>query len=277
MVIQAAEKHSVFTQGDIFAFLKENWVFPQSGRKKQRDLPRLFSETGRKANAEGKSIKGSMGEMLGLYGLLRHFVETRCPADERIATELRLFAMSCKAVDQLLAAKHGLVTLQDLSQPLMQLLEKQMQLRVRASARVVPKHHWAFDIAECFSQTELPILLDTFGTERLHLRTKAVAEHVDNMGTFEESVLSRVVALHASSLEDRWAPTADLLGKSVPLPDDPNVVVADGCRHYGATYHVHDFCYRGLRGWMEIVASGAWRLASDQLVNGDRGVGECGC
>ena len=269
MVVQAAEKHSVFTQGDIFAFLKENWVFPQSGRKKQRDLPRLFGETGRKANAEGKSIKASMSDMLGLYGLLRHFVETRCPADERIATELRLFAMSCKAVDQLLAAKHGLVTLQDLSQPLMQLLEKQMQLRQRLSAGVVPKHHWAFDIAECFSQTEIPILLDTFGTERLHLRTKVVAEHVDDMRTFEESVLSRVVALHASSLEDRWAPTADLLGKSVPLPDDPNVVVADGCRHYGATYHVHDFCYRGLRGWMEIVAIGEWRVAFGELSVGE--------
>ena len=157
MVVQAAEKHSVFTQGDIFAFLKEKWIFPQSGRKKQKDLPRLFGETGRKANAEGKSIKANMSEMLGLYGLLRHFVETRCPADARIATELRLFAMSCKAVDLLIAAKHGLVPLQDLSQPLTQLLEKQMQLRLRASATVVPKHHWAFDIAECFSQTDIPI------------------------------------------------------------------------------------------------------------------------
>ena len=218
-----------------------------------------------------------MSDMLGMYGLLRHFAETRCPADARIATELRLFAMSCKAVDLLIAAKHGLVTLRDLSQPLTQLLEKQMQLRRMTDARVVPKHHWAFDIAECLSQTDIPILLVTFGTERMHLRAKYVAELCNSMQTFEESVLSRVVALHASSLEDRWAPTADLLGKSVPLPDDPNVVVADGCRHYGATYHVHDFCYRGLRGWMGIVARGEWRLASDQLVNGDRGVGECGC
>ena len=199
-----AGRRLCFPRGELYV--------PTSGKEKQRDLVRIFREAGRKSNTESKCLKASMSELMGLYGLLRHFVETRCPADARIAPQLRLFAMSCKAVDMLLEAKRGLVALRELCEPLTQLLEKQMQLRQRLSARVVPKHHWAFDIAECFSQTELPILLDTFGTERLHLRTKAVAEHVDNMGAFEESVLSRVVALHASTREDRWAPTAELLG-----------------------------------------------------------------
>ena len=236
----------MFSQSDICAFLEENWLYPQSARKKQRDLVRIFRESGRKANADCKGIKASMGDLMGLYGLLRHFVEARCPADARIAPHLRLFAMSCKAIDMLLAAKRGLVALRELSEPLTQLLEKQMQLRQRVSSRVLPKHHWAFDIAECFSQTDMPILLDTFGTERLHLRVKSVAEQCDNLPHFEASVMSRMLQLHMSSIADRWAPTAELLGATAPMPGEPNVVVADGCRHYGATYHVHDFCYRGL-------------------------------
>ena len=85
---QAAEKHSVFSQRDIHTFLSENWMYSRSSREKQRDLVRLFSEPGRKANAESKSIKASMDELLGLYGLLRHFVEPRCPAGARIAAQL---------------------------------------------------------------------------------------------------------------------------------------------------------------------------------------------
>ena len=236
----------MFSQGDVCAFLEENWVYPQAARKKQRDLVRIFREAGRKANAESKCIKANMSDLMGLYGLLRHFVETRCPADARIAPQLRLFAMSCKAVDMLLEAKRGLVALRELSEPLTQLLEKQMQLRQRLSARVVPKHHWAFDIAECFSLTDIPMLLDTFGTERLHLRVKHVAELTDNMAQFESAVMARLVRLHGSSLVDRWDPTSQLLGKTAPMPGEPNILVADGCRHYGSTYHVHDFCIRGL-------------------------------
>ena len=56
-------------------------------------------------------------------------------------------------------------------------LEQQMQIRVRASGTtgLKPKHHWAFDVAECLAIDDTKILLDTFGTERMHRRVKKVA------------------------------------------------------------------------------------------------------
>ena len=70
-------------------------MFTRATRDKQKDLWRLFGETARKSNQESRNIKAGMSDLLGLYGLLRHFVKVRNPADDRVAAELHVFSLSC--------------------------------------------------------------------------------------------------------------------------------------------------------------------------------------
>ena len=127
------------------------------------------------------TIKASMGDLMGLYGLLRHYSEDRVPADRRIAAELHNMQLACKAIDILIAAKKRRTTLRSAGQQLEMVLEQHVRSHVEASgnARVRPKSHRAFDIAECMKQDEF--LLDAFGTERLHFRVKKIAEHCQNV------------------------------------------------------------------------------------------------
>ena len=84
----------------------------------------------------------------------------------------------------------------------MPLLEQQLRLRVQTlgNARVKPKHHWCFDIAECMLQGD-PMLLDTFGTERLHRRVKSIAENCKSLVAYESYVMAGVTNVHMNSLE----------------------------------------------------------------------------
>jgi hypothetical protein len=54
----------------------DRWCFPAASHTKSRQLHRVFS-TWRNPKDEDIKIRASGSELLGLYGLLRHFVETR--------------------------------------------------------------------------------------------------------------------------------------------------------------------------------------------------------
>lgn len=56
-----------------------SWAFPAALKIKAQHLHRIFS-TWRNPGNEDAKIRGSASELLGLYGLLRHFVETRMVA-----------------------------------------------------------------------------------------------------------------------------------------------------------------------------------------------------
>ena len=51
-------------------------MFPSVGRRKAQELHRVFDEH-RLSDKNPDKIKCSCAEALGLYGLLRHFFETR--------------------------------------------------------------------------------------------------------------------------------------------------------------------------------------------------------
>lgn len=57
------------------------WTFPAAFRIKSKSLHRIFSAW-RNPSGEDAKIRGSASELFGLYGLLRHFVETRSVAFE---------------------------------------------------------------------------------------------------------------------------------------------------------------------------------------------------
>ena len=128
------ERHKILCQEAIYAFLKEDWKFPsQTATRKQQDFCRLFNEQARKTNEEALTIKSSMSDLLGLYGLLRHFVEARLPADGRIGAEVWYFQMVCKAVDLLVAAKKRRVPVRAAGRQLQALLARTSCSRRRAA------------------------------------------------------------------------------------------------------------------------------------------------
>ena len=199
-----------------------------------------------------------MGELLGLYGLLRHFVEARCATDNRVAAELRIFQLTCKAVDMILAAKRNRLPLRDVGEKLMHLLEQQLRLRVQTlgNARVKPKHHWCFDIAECMLQGD-PMLLDTFGTERLHRRVKNIAENCKSLVAYESYVMAGVTNVHMGSLEfPGWGSPVHLVGPQSRMPGAPNIIVASGCQCHGEHFHAGELCVRGSSGVWVVCACG---------------------
>ena len=140
--------------------------------------------------------------------------------------------------------------MREVGKKLQLLLEQQMQVRVRAGAdKLMPKHHWCFDIAECLVQHDDPMLLDTFGTERLHLRVNMVAENCKNIGVFDEYVLAGVTNAHAHPLTFAGAvDPVHLVGPTSRMPGAPNILLASACQNSGEHLHVGDVCFRGLPG-----------------------------
>ena len=244
-LVAAGEKHKLFSQKSLYDFLKEPWQFSRSGHHKQKDLCRLFNEQARKTNEDSLTIKASMGDLMGLYGLLRHYSEDRVPADRRIAAELHNMQLACKAVDILIAAKKRRTTLRSAGQQLEAVLEQHMRSHVEASgsARVRPKSHWAFDIAECMQQDEF--LLDAFGTERLHLRVKKIAEHCQNIPFYDESVMAGVTNTHMNSIAECGVSTVAMVGPVAEMPGAPGICIGDKCRYFGEHFSVGDFVCRG--------------------------------
>ena len=73
---------SAATVGVTFAVLErfladDAWRFPKAHKSKAKELHRVFSVWRSSADSDETKIRGSASELLGLYGLLRHFVETR--------------------------------------------------------------------------------------------------------------------------------------------------------------------------------------------------------
>ena len=246
-LVAAGERHSLFSQDTISQFLNEEWQLPRyrrgGGRPKIADL---FDAYWQQHNENAETIKGPMSELLGVYGVMRHFTEARIPADPRISAELYNFQLVCKAIDILLSVKKRRVAVRDGGRQLQVLLAKHLESHVRTSGtrRVRPKTHWAFDIAECMQQDD--ILVDCFVTERLHLRAKAVAEHHDRLVDYERWVMAGITNSHMNSLQSSGVATLAFDGPLAPLPGAPDILIGDFCNYFGEFFCVGDFVFRGV-------------------------------
>ena len=124
-----------------------------------------------------------------------------------------------------------------------------MQLRVRAGASLKPKHHWAFDVAECLASDESKFLLDTFGTERMHRRAKSVAENCTRLDVFEVYVMSGLVNMHLNYNDAAWREGIELVGNMEAIAD--TLIVSSGVSVKGELLRCDEFCSRG---WIGMVA-----------------------
>ena len=258
LLIAACEDLGLCSFPELEAFLKTGWCFPSATQHKGKTLYRIFDEYRADAAHRKEKIKGSSSEVLGLYTLLRHWVETKLEHHPELELKRSSFDACCLVVDMILDAKRGAVALRDAVPALRNALAMHMQRHLAAYGRahVKPKHHWLWDVAEQLVRD--PLVLDAFITERLHLRAKDACEPVDNTRQFERSALSGLLRNHKRALS-AGIREAGLLGPSRPLADAPHVIVADHMDANGLAVSVGDFVSReGSMG--EVVAC----LAEDQ-------------
>ena len=244
-LLAAGKMHGLLSQEAVHLFLQEGWQVPWHDPQRNKDLSKLFAENARKANEEHAAVKCSMSELLGLYALLRHFVEVRAPQDPRIAAAVHNFMLACKDVDLVLAAKRKRVPVSAAGRQLAATMEQLLRGHTSShgNSLVKPKFHWAFDIAEGMVQDDH--IMDSFVIERLHLRAKSVATHCKKLGDYERSVMSGIMNNHMNKPDSDGVRMADLGWPRGTLPGMPHVTIADACDHFGMRIHVGDFCFRG--------------------------------
>ena len=194
-----------------------------------------------------------MSDLLGLYGLVRHFVEARVPRDPRIADVIYNFELACKAVDIVLAVKRRRTPAREGGRLLQATLEQHLQNHVKLNGndKVKPKNHWAFDIAECMQQGEP--LLDLFATERLHLRAKQVSQYACKLQYYDDMVMRGICNVHFNHLTNHGVFTTAMSGATARMPGAAQIIVAQQCTYFGEQFEAGDFVFRGTPlGWCVI-------------------------
>lgn len=214
LFLQAAEPYGV-TLEMVRAFLKNpRWRFPKAMESKSLQLHRIF-DSYRNSDGGDEKLKASASELLGLYSLLRHFVEVNPTYFEELHLERQSFHACCKVLDHLLETKRGFSSAQHDAVHLRAAIEHMLRSHVSAygTDNLIPKHHWMLDVPEQIERDNL--VLDCFIIERMHLLVKGVANHVRNTVCFERSVLASVLNLQhrrATDVYERYG----LRGKATP-------------------------------------------------------------
>ena len=185
--------------------LLDGWNFPAQHRVKQRDLHRLFDDY-RMPDVDNIRVRANMGEVLGVYGLIRHIVTTDAALQvPEIAQERESFNAVCEVMDVILEAKYFRMGVAEAGRRIRVLHASYMRKCIAIYGRdhVKPKMHWVFDIADQFEENEwLKIVFDAFTIERWHNRVKQHAHNVKNTKVFEKSVLSCLICEQAAELRD---------------------------------------------------------------------------
>ena len=88
LLISAATLEGVVTMADLEAYMKTNWLFPSASRAKSKLLWQVFRTA---QHPTQEKLKASASEMLGVYSLLRHFVDSRLQDAEGIALQKASF------------------------------------------------------------------------------------------------------------------------------------------------------------------------------------------
>jgi hypothetical protein len=231
-------QHLGCTPEALRAFLQEDWLYP-AFVKESKHAHEVFNP---KRKPENK-LRASASELLGMYGMMRHFIETEIPEDPSVDKERKSFMACCAAVDLILEAKRSDKAAMYAPQ-LQQTMQRFMQAHCEAYGEqlVKPKHHWGMDISSQLARDNM--VLDTFALERLHLRSKRIAHNVGNTAVFEASTLSGMIAqqlhsLRSGSLDD------GLQGATRLLSDLPDTLVAVGAKWKGKRVRHNDIVFHG--------------------------------
>jgi hypothetical protein len=156
-------------------YLKDDkWFFPAATRRQSLGLHRIFDHF-RNPDDEVPRIRASCAELLGLYGLLRHFIEVNGDITPENAAPWASFEALCHCIDLILAAKRRVATPEAVGPQLKAAHVRHLVLHMEAygTRGVKPKHHWQLDTASQLARDKC--VLDAFVIERIHLQVKAAA------------------------------------------------------------------------------------------------------
>ena len=224
------------------------WVFPSWCRAKCKQICRVFDpcRQPRENKEAGFRLKASCSELLTLYSLLRHFLDLHPPVGPVLAGKRDSFHWACTALDEILQCKRGDTTAAVAAPRVQSALTQHSILHQReyGTRTIRPKHHWMLDIPSQIARDQL--VIDCFVIERQHLLVKGIAEHVDNLSSYERTVLSGVCT---AVFQDHNAVLADgLVGHKARLPGSPSVLIGDKTRIMGTTIAIDDMvlCSTGI-------------------------------
>jgi hypothetical protein len=131
------------------------WCFPKNSSSESRALWRVFDDR-RVSSTDPQKVKASCREFLGLYALLRHFVECRVASSPAHAAARESFLAVCNVLDWLLAAKFRTSIVQDAAAELEAATVRFVQLHKvgnRSDAVVVGNLQVKAHLAVNFSET----------------------------------------------------------------------------------------------------------------------------
>ena len=187
--------------------LKLPWVFPMCIRSKCKLLHRVFSEhrqskQKKKEESDEHKIKGTASECLGVYTLLRDFVETQIGDEPELEQERQSFDCACLVIDILMKAKAHTLSMTEAADQIIRALADHMakHTAVYGDRYLKPKHHWMFDVA--MQMLRDCMVLDCLIVERLHLTIRRASEKIDNLRSFEASVLSGAINEQIAKLQN---------------------------------------------------------------------------
>ena len=217
-LLKASIPHGI-TRPMIFEILGDNgWRFPRFTRTKAAQLYRIF-DVRRHSKDRPDKVKASCSEMLGVYGLLRVFFETKLMDVPELDQHVKSFTAVCRVMDLLLEAKRHEMPIAVVADMLDVAAADFMRLHqaVYGTSHITPKHHWQLDIAAQFRRDG--IVLDAFVIERSHLTVKAVAKHVRNTACFETSVIASVLVVQLQQAKAGHGYMSDLIGITGEFPN----------------------------------------------------------
>ena len=80
-------------------FLRDqSWQFPQNSKAKAKQLHRIFDEK-RQSDQQPDKVKCSCAEALGVYGLLRFFLESAIGDEPGLHSHMTSFRALCGVLD----------------------------------------------------------------------------------------------------------------------------------------------------------------------------------
>ena len=218
--------------------MKADWSFPKRRGVKGSELHAAFSDH----NEQKGLVIAKASEYISLFALMRHYVERHLVHDARIRVQRESFEAACGVVELCMIAKRS-------SGLKFQRAAASLRVAVRhhtdkfkvayGGGKVLPKHHACFHIPDQFLTDRC--VVDMFVVERLNLRVKGVAEHVDDTHCWERSVSASLFTKQFNALrEGKCHFSNGLVGNCTSPREYPNVSLARAVRSDGAEFHVHD-------------------------------------
>ena len=216
LFLGVCKDHLGITYSNLDTWCSANWKTHSNNDKAAHGV---FSA--RKEAASKDNFKAMASEVMAIFPLISHFVETvvrpRCPDDMKDAVES--FAMLYRAHSLLTVLKRNSSKINRQScDELKVMFREHLRLFQKAYGKeqVRPKHHLTQHLADQIFEHKL--VIDCWPCERKHRALKLIATSIDNTRHFERSLLARAIEQQLMGTPaDSFAFT--LLGEQTSAPN----------------------------------------------------------